>query len=103
MDTALPKICHIDSIPFQDYNYDRNSILFLTPDKKRGTMKKTCEIFKTCSYIKKFGNRKDVLKNAWLSCLCHGKGEEECCQRVEFFHENNNPPPDNLTPLGVVK
>jgi len=60
-----------------------------------------CEHIVGCGFFKKYQSTKDMACQGFILLYCKGT-KKEVCKRREHRQKTGTPPPDNMSPSGVV-
>lgn len=65
-------------------------------------MQDKCEHLRKCGFFIQFKGNPEVVKEGWIRMYCSDRQKSENCVRKKIRQETGAPPPDNMTPTGVL-
>ena len=65
-------------------------------------MAEECEHLSKCGFFKNFKANPEVVQKGWIRMYCSDFDRSEQCVRKKIRKETGSPPPDNMTPTGVL-
>jgi hypothetical protein len=65
-------------------------------------MSDPCEHLETCGFFQRYRSQSEVVKQTWTQMFCLSNRGCQHCERRRIRAASGMPPPDNLTPTGVL-
>ncbi len=65
-------------------------------------MPEKCEFLDTCGFFLNFRGNSEIVERGWIRLFCTSQERSENCERKKIRKQTGEPPPDNMTPTGII-
>ena len=65
-------------------------------------MSEKCKFLDSCGFFLNFRGNSEVVERGWIRLFCTSQERSENCERKKIRKQTGQPPPDNMTPTGII-